>query len=165
MANRIYFGERWKPALDARHVRLTRTQISLHIRTVWTVLLVRMKKLCILGYPKCAQLRFWSDCANPEAYQYLNVCWVHMIRVRIMSADALAHVISHTARMCISPATICLVTTTFLMQIWHTLNNSVQSCTDMLLSLYKAYRIIPYKRSKKQHLTTLLFLIIHLFHF
>ena len=25
---------------------------------------VRMKKPCILGYPKCDQWRFWSDCAR-----------------------------------------------------------------------------------------------------
>ena len=28
------------------------------------VFIVRMKTLCIFGYSKCAQWRFWSDCAN-----------------------------------------------------------------------------------------------------
>ena len=28
-------------------------------------IVVRMKKSCILTYPKCAQWRFWSDCDNP----------------------------------------------------------------------------------------------------
>ena len=44
------------------HVRPTKTQISLCIRAIWSV--VRMKKLYTLGYPKCAQWRFWSNCAN-----------------------------------------------------------------------------------------------------
>ena len=30
----------------------------------------------ILGYPKCAQWRFWSDCANAQAD--LNLRWAHM---------------------------------------------------------------------------------------
>ena len=40
------------------HVRPTKTQISLRIRAVWSVFVVRMKKLCIVGYLKCAQGRF-----------------------------------------------------------------------------------------------------------
>ena len=35
-----------------------------------------MKKRRILGYPKCAQWRFWSDCAN--AHADLNLRWAHM---------------------------------------------------------------------------------------
>ena len=46
------------------HVRPEKTQISLCIPTVWSVFVDRMKKFCILGYPNCAQWRFWSDCAN-----------------------------------------------------------------------------------------------------
>ena len=34
-----------------------------HARSPINVLVVRMKKLCILMFPKCAQWRFWSDCA------------------------------------------------------------------------------------------------------
>ena len=34
------------------------------------------KKLCILGYQKGAQWRFWSDCANAQAD--LNLLWAHM---------------------------------------------------------------------------------------
>ena len=36
------------------------------------VSIVCMKKLCILGYPKCAHWRFWSDCTNAQAD--LNRC-------------------------------------------------------------------------------------------
>ena len=44
------------------------TQISLHIREVWSeYIFVRMKKLCIVCYPKCAQWRFWPDCTNAQA--------------------------------------------------------------------------------------------------
>ena len=44
------------------NVRPTKTQNSLRIRAVWSVFVVCMMKLCILGYPKCAQWRFWSAC-------------------------------------------------------------------------------------------------------
>ena len=37
---------------------------------------VPMKKLCILGYLKCAQWRFWSDCTNVQAD--LNLHWAQM---------------------------------------------------------------------------------------
>ena len=30
----------------------TKTEISLRIHTVWSVFIVRRRKLCILGYPK-----------------------------------------------------------------------------------------------------------------
>ena len=45
------------------HVLQSKTQISLRTR----VFIVHKKKLCILGYPKCAQWRFWSDCANAQS--------------------------------------------------------------------------------------------------
>ena len=36
-----------------------------HPRNLIRAFVVRMKQLCNLGYPKCAQQwRFWSDCAN-----------------------------------------------------------------------------------------------------
>ena len=35
-------------------------------------LLSAWKKLCNLGYPKCTERRFWSDCANAQADQNLN---------------------------------------------------------------------------------------------
>ena len=38
-----------------------------HPRSLIRVFVVRMNKLCILGYPKRAQWRFWSDCANAQA--------------------------------------------------------------------------------------------------
>ena len=58
------------------HVRSMKTQISLRIRAVWSVFVVHMKKHSILGYPKCAEGRFRSDCANAQAD--LNLRWEHM---------------------------------------------------------------------------------------
>ena len=52
-----------------------RIVLSNHFRAVWSVLVVHMKKLCICGHPKCAQWRFWSDCANAQAD--LNLRWAH----------------------------------------------------------------------------------------
>ena len=57
------------------YVLPTMTQISLRFCTVWSVFLVRVKKLCIPVYPKCVQWRFWSDCANAQAD--LNLRWAH----------------------------------------------------------------------------------------
>ena len=39
-------------------------------------LVVRRKKLFILGYPKCTQWRFWSDCANSQADRIFP--WAHI---------------------------------------------------------------------------------------
>ena len=57
-----------------------KTQISLHIRAVWSVFKICVKKLCILGYPKYAQWRFWSDFAKEKAGPQadLNFCWAHI---------------------------------------------------------------------------------------
>ena len=52
-----------------------RRLISLRIRAVWSVFVVRMKKLCILGYTKCTKSRFWADFANVQAG--LNLCWAN----------------------------------------------------------------------------------------
>ena len=38
-----------------------------HARSLIRIFVVRMKKLCILGYPKHAQWRFWPDCADASA--------------------------------------------------------------------------------------------------
>ena len=51
-----------------------------HPRSLIRVFVVRMKTICILGYPKCAQLRFWSDCANAQAD--LNLRGAHMFGCR-----------------------------------------------------------------------------------
>ena len=56
-----------------RYVRLTK---AAHPRCLIRVFIVRTKKLCILGYPKCAQWRFWSDCANAQSD--LNLRWAHI---------------------------------------------------------------------------------------
>ena len=42
-----------------------------------------MKKLCILGYPKCAKLRFSSYCENAQAD--LNVRWATWSKVRFLT--------------------------------------------------------------------------------
>ena len=47
-----------------------------HPRSLIRVFVVRMEKLCTLVYPKCAELRFWSDC--PDIQADLNLYWVHM---------------------------------------------------------------------------------------
>ena len=47
-----------------------------HPRGLIEVFVVLMKKLCILGHPKCAQGRFWSDWANAQAN--LNLRWTHI---------------------------------------------------------------------------------------
>ena len=47
-----------------------------HPRSQIRVFVGSMKKLCILGYPKCAQRRFWSDCANAQSD--LNLRWAHI---------------------------------------------------------------------------------------
>ena len=51
----------------------------LYSRCLIRVFVVRMKKLCILGYPKCAQCIFWLDCANAKAD--LNIRWAHMSEI------------------------------------------------------------------------------------
>ena len=45
------------------HVSLTNTQISMRIGSV---VFVCIKQFSILSYPKCAQFRFWSACANAQ---------------------------------------------------------------------------------------------------
>ena len=50
-------------------------------RSLIRVFIVRMNKLCILGNPKCAQWRFWSDCANAQAD--LNLCWASMSEITL----------------------------------------------------------------------------------
>ena len=46
------------------------------MRSLNKVFVVRLKKHCILDYPKCAQWRFWTICANIQAD--LNLSWAHM---------------------------------------------------------------------------------------
>ena len=49
---------------------------STHPRSLIRAFVVRKEELCVLGYPKCAQPRFCSDCANAQAD--LNLRWAHM---------------------------------------------------------------------------------------
>ena len=57
-----------------------------HSRSLIRVFVVRMKKLCILGYPKCAQGRFRSVCANAQAD--LNLRWAHISEDRFSEVTA-----------------------------------------------------------------------------
>ena len=59
-----------------------------HVRPTNTVhSLIRVFVLCILRYPKCAQWRFWSDCASAQSDQ--NLRWVPI------SVDAFFDVTAH----------------------------------------------------------------------
>ena len=85
------------------HVRLTKTQLSMRIRTVCSEspLSVWKKKnnknkqtkknkkktLYLLDYPKCTQGSFWSDCENAEAD--LSVRWAHI------SEGTVSNVVAH----------------------------------------------------------------------
>ena len=54
------------------HVGQMKIQISLHIHSLIRVFLVHMKKLCILGYPKCTQGRFRSETSlNAHVWCYV----------------------------------------------------------------------------------------------
>ena len=61
MWKHTFWHEHHKPAHSCSRIR---------------VYIVHMKKLCTLGYPKCTQWRFWSDCTNAQAD--LNLHWAHM---------------------------------------------------------------------------------------
>ena len=81
----------------------TKTQISLCIRAVWSVFVICLKKLCILGYLNHAQWRFWSDCANAQAD--LNLLWAHMsegtlsaIKAHIRASSWLNYKIAYTPK-------------------------------------------------------------------
>ena len=46
-----------------------------HPSSLIRVFVLRLKKCCVLGYPKCAKRRFRFDCANPQPD--LNLRWEH----------------------------------------------------------------------------------------
>ena len=84
---KCYCPWRCRHACSKKHLRCTwenvpadvcpmKTQINLCICAGWSVSAVHLMKFCILGYPKCAQWRFWSDCTNVQGD--LNLCWVHV---------------------------------------------------------------------------------------
>ena len=54
------------------NVRPLKTQTCL----IRVVVVLMIYNLCILSYPKCAQWRFWSDCANAQAD--LNLQWAYI---------------------------------------------------------------------------------------
>ena len=59
------------------------------ICAVWSVIIVGMKNICILGYPKCSQWRFWSDYVN--VLTDLNLGWVQMSNSTL--SDIAAHLL------------------------------------------------------------------------
>ena len=48
-----------------------------HVHNLMRVFVVSLKELCIPGYPKCAQWRFWSACPNAQTGQ--NLHWAHRV--------------------------------------------------------------------------------------
>ena len=44
---------------------------STHPYSIFRVVVVRIKKLCILGWSNCPQKRVWPDCANVRMYTIL----------------------------------------------------------------------------------------------
>ena len=70
--------------------------MSLHICAVWSVFIVCMKKLYILGCPKYALGRFRSDSANAESA--LNLLWAHCCFIRFIPKSAP----NHTGRYIVS---------------------------------------------------------------
>ena len=74
-----------------------------HVRSLRSILsffVVGMKKLCILGYQKCAQWRFWSDCMNAQTY--LNFHWAHITEG--MFSDVTADL---ETQHCLEPTEYC----------------------------------------------------------
>ena len=92
--------------------RFSRTRVKISIPTrmrenipsdMWAQLrfksvhtLVFMKIFCILGYPKCTQWLFWSDCTNAQVD--LNLCWVHKLEGRFCVG----------AQFYLPPTTVCI---------------------------------------------------------
>ena len=75
-----------------------------HSRGLIRVFVVSRKKLGIVGYPKFAQWRFWSDYANAQAD--LNLRWAHKAEGTL--SEALRHVVcidqqSISAHICTRP--------------------------------------------------------------
>ena len=59
-----------------RHLLQTCYLKIAHSRSLIRIFVVRMQKLCIRGYPKYVQRRFWSGWANAQAD--LNLFWAHI---------------------------------------------------------------------------------------
>ena len=62
---------------------------SAHLRSLIKAFAVRIMTLCIIGYLKCGQWRFWSDCA--DAQFDLNRHWAHMLK------GTFSHVVVHVS--------------------------------------------------------------------
>ena len=61
--SRLVFSEKIK---NLKKINKNKNKIVVCCRCDWRfkVCVVRMKTFCILGYPKCVQESFWSDCPN-----------------------------------------------------------------------------------------------------
>ena len=58
---------------DPQTMHQMNTKISLRSNAVWSVFVVHMIKLCVLGYPNWDHQRFRSDCANAQTDLNLRI--------------------------------------------------------------------------------------------
>ena len=77
VTNELSRNVRTEPKRTFWHERAPNGKLNqpAHLRSLIRVFALCAKKLCIFGYPRCAQWRFWSDCANAQAD--LNLRWAH----------------------------------------------------------------------------------------
>ena len=61
------------------HVRSAKIQISLCIRAVWSVFVVRMKKSCILSYPNMEILSRLLECAGWSEYPMVRFLTLQLL--------------------------------------------------------------------------------------
>ena len=62
-------------------------------RNLTRMFVVRIRKLCVIDFPKCARWRFWSYCLNTQAD--LNLCWAHI------SEATFPDVATHITKTCL----------------------------------------------------------------
>ena len=72
---------------------------SAHLRILIRVFVVRIKKVGILCYPKRAQWRFWSDCANAQSD--LNLRWAHMSEGTFSDDEVRIFIVGNTNHKCL----------------------------------------------------------------
>ena len=67
-----------------------------------------LKKLWILGYPKGAQWRFWSDCANAQSD--LNLRWAHMSTGTFSNVPTHIHITKYITCLTLNNSAKCKCT-------------------------------------------------------
>ena len=70
----------WDAVPSDVHPRNEDSNLHAHLCSLIRVFVVGMKKLCFLGYPKCAQGSFWA-CMNVQAD--LNIGWTYMSKATL----------------------------------------------------------------------------------